>query len=113
MGIWTLITLITAQVGNNILCYVLLVFNMTVFHFCTLEEYYIGTLDLPPLNGVSDGSVPIIGFFLVSGIMGTNKWAMNIRPGEWLHIEGIKELTIGQIIIMPSIAAGILYFCLV
>ena len=68
---------------------------MTSFHFATLEEYYVGTLDLPPLNGVSDGSIPIIIFFFVSGVMGTEKWALNVRPGDWLHIEGIKTLTVG------------------
>lgn len=95
MGIWTIISLITAQIGNNLLCYVLIVLNMTSFHFATLEEYYVGTLDLPPLNGVSDGSIPIIIFFFVSGVMGTDKWALNVRPGDWLHIEGIKTLTVG------------------
>jgi hypothetical protein len=50
--------------------------NMTVFHFATLEEYYTGSLDLPPCNGVSDGSIFIIIFFIVIGAIGDNYLAL-------------------------------------
>ena len=83
---------------------------MTVFHFSTLEEYYIGTLDLPPLNGVSDGSIIIIGFYLACGIIDNSKMALNVRPGEWLQIDGIKTLTVGQIMVLPCLISGMLYF---
>ena len=40
------------------------------FYFATLEEYYTGALYLPTFNGVSDGSVLIIGVDIATGIMG-------------------------------------------
>lgn len=101
MGLQTIIFFIVAQVGNNKLCYLNIVISMAGFHFCTLEEYYLGILELPPLNGVSDGSIIIIIFYIVNGIIGNEKMALNVRPGEWLHIDGIKQLTVGQIFVFP------------
>jgi len=54
---------------------------MAAFHFSTLEEYYLGILELPPLNGVSDGSIVIILFYIATGIIGNEKMALNVRPG--------------------------------
>jgi ethanolaminephosphotransferase len=90
MGLQTIIFLIVAQIGNNKLSYITIIVNMSAFHFSTLEEYYLGILELPPLNGVSDGSIIIILYFIACGIVGNEKMALNVRPGEWLHIDGIK-----------------------
>ena len=87
--------LIVLRAGNNSLSWFLLTLNLTVFNFATLEEYYTGSLDLPPMNGVSDGSVLIIGLYLAIGIVGSDKMALNVRPGDWMHIEGIKSMTPG------------------
>ena len=87
--------LIVLRAGNNSLSWFLLTLNLTVFNFATLEEYYTGSRDLPPMNGVSDGSVLIIGLYLALGIVGSDKMALNVRPGEWMHIEGIKSMTPG------------------
>lgn len=38
------------------------------FHFCTLEEYYIGGLYLGIGNGVTDGSLLLISIFIIQGI---------------------------------------------
>lgn len=46
------------------------------FHFCTLEEYYIGGLFLGPFNGVTDGSAALILIFFATGIAGTDFWAI-------------------------------------
>lgn len=80
---------------------------MTAFHFSTLEEYYLGILELPPLNGVSDGSIIIILYYIGCGIVGNEKMALNVRPGEWLHIDGIKQLTVGQIFVLPMLISGV------
>jgi hypothetical protein len=37
----------------------------------------------------------IIGLYLAIGIVGSDKMALNVRPGEWMHIEGIKSMTVG------------------
>ena len=82
---------------------------MTAFHFGTLEEYYLGILELPPLNGVSDGSLLVVSYYLAAGIIGADKMSMPVRPGEWLHIPGIVELTVGQIICLVPSAGCALY----
>lgn len=38
------------------------------FHFCTLEEYYVGGLYLGLGNGVTDGSVILVAIFIMQGI---------------------------------------------
>jgi hypothetical protein len=53
------------------------------FHFATLNEYYVGTLHLPVCNGVSDGSVAIIVFMIITGFIGPGIWATPIVNGEW------------------------------
>lgn len=68
---------------------------MTAFHFGTLEEYYLGILELPPLNGVSDGSLLMVAFYLAAGIIGTEKMSIPVRPGEWMHVPGVPQLTSG------------------
>jgi len=54
-------------VGNNFITFLGIVSVYAAFHFATLEEYYTGTLYLPPLNGVSDGSIVIILATFISG----------------------------------------------
>ena len=98
-GLQALIALRVLQCGNNFLSYAMLVTAMAGFHFATIEEYYVGTLYLPPCNAVSDGSVLVIGMFLFSGIIGNDFWVKEVVDGSWMNIEGIEELTIGQIVI--------------
>lgn len=38
-----------------------------------LDEYYKGIMVLPPGNGISDGSVILISFYLIMGMVG-NGW---------------------------------------
>ena len=98
-GFQALIALRTLQCGNNFLSYCMLIMAMAAFHFTTLEEYYVGTLKLPVCNAVSDGSLPIIVMYLVTGILGNDIWVVGICDGTWMNIEGIEELTLGQILI--------------
>jgi hypothetical protein len=63
------------QVGNGpVILWIMLAVTQS-FHFCTLEEYYIGGLFLGPFNGVTDGSAGIIGIFIATGITGNAFWA--------------------------------------
>ncbi len=62
--------------GDNFISPLLVFACVANFHFATLEEYYLGELTLPVCNGVSDGSFAIIGFTLLSAMIGTsNFWA--------------------------------------
>jgi ethanolaminephosphotransferase len=70
------------QVGNGTVILWILVAVTQSFHFCTLEEYYIGGLYLGPFNGVTDGSAAIIGIFLITGIFGYDCWLASFNiPG--------------------------------
>lgn len=67
------------QVGDNFISPFLVFACVANFHFATLEEYYLGELTLPVCNGVSDGSVAIIGMTLFSALIGgSNFWATPI-----------------------------------
>ena len=44
------------------------------FYFSTLEEYYTGGLFLGLGNFITDGSVVVIGLYIVMGIWGNNFW---------------------------------------
>ena len=81
---------------------------MAAFHFTTLEEYYVGTLKLPVCNAVSDGSLLIILLYLVTGITGNWIWTIHICDGTWLNIDGIEELTLGQIFVVCMCGMSVL-----
>ena len=83
------------QCGNNFISYLMVVMAMASFHFATLEEYYVGTLKLPPCNAVSDGSIMLILMYIITGILGNQIWVKPICDGSWLNIEGITDLTLG------------------
>jgi len=86
------------SIGNNALCFLGLIVVYACFHFATLEEYYIGTLRLPVCNGVSDGSVIMIGFYIFTGIIGADFWMTTPCTGEcglWLGINGVSTLNWG------------------
>ena len=64
--------------GNNFITFFGVVTIYAAFHFATLEEYYTGTLYLPPLNGVSDGSIVIIIATFISGCTTNAFWASEV-----------------------------------
>lgn len=75
--------------GQSVLWIVLAITQS--FHFCTLEEYYIGGLYLGPFNGVTDGSAPLIAIFLLTGITGNDIWLT-----EFTLFSEIGPLSISQ-----------------
>jgi hypothetical protein len=40
------------------------------FYFVTMEQYYTGEMNFPPINGVDEGSVVILICCIVSGFYG-------------------------------------------
>ena len=84
------------QVGDNLIAKLLLVFTCMVFHFVTIEHYYVGELILPAINGVSDGAVGIFLLCMYTAYVGNNWWATLICDGRWLNINGVEDLTLGQ-----------------
>jgi hypothetical protein len=55
--------------------YDLLIKNIAVtpFYFVTLEQYYTGEMNFPPINGVEEGSIAILGCAIASGWYGNVK----------------------------------------
>jgi len=71
---------------------------MANFYFGTLEEYYFGELTLYPCNGVTDGSVAIIGLTVLMAFLGgSNLWATPIYDVSSWNIRGLTIMTIGQV----------------
>lgn len=83
------------QVGDNLIAKIMMMCVYSAFHFVTLEEYYSGYLYLPIFNGVSDGSIAIVGLSFLTATVGNNVWATPVIDGTWLKIDGVTELTIG------------------
>lgn len=77
------------------------------FHFSTLEEYYTGGLFLGPGNGISDGSVGIVGIFIVLGMFG-NEWTQGIVFGETRLVDVIIfGVTLANLVIIILCVRGI------
>jgi len=77
------------------------------FHFSTLEEYYTGGLFLGPGNGISDGSVGIIGIFIILGMFG-NEWTQGIVFGETRLVDVIVVgVTLANLVIIILCVRGI------
>lgn len=84
-------------VGNNPIIIMIMVGGMGVFHSTTLEEYYLGTLVLPILNPVSDGSALICCALIFTGSIGNEFWSIEACDGTWLRIPNLPTLNRGQI----------------
>lgn len=52
--------------------------SQTPFFFATLEEYYTGALFLPVGNGITDGSVVLIGINVIAGVWGCEIFTQSV-----------------------------------
>jgi len=72
---------------------------MLAFYFATWEEYYVGSLDLPIINGANEGVLALMLMLVASGIFGCEMWTYNLG--------GVKA---GEIVFFCFIAMGIFTF---
>ena len=86
MGLQCLIMTRCLQGGNSTPTIIANILAISSFHFSTLEEYYCGGLYLGVGNGVTDGSVGIIGLFIYLGMFG-NDWTTNTAFGVWTYAD--------------------------
>mmetsp|Transcript_26257 Transcript_26257/g.18623 ORF Transcript_26257/g.18623 Transcript_26257/m.18623 type:complete len:201 (+) Transcript_26257:171-773(+) len=93
--IQTLINLAMVQCGNNNIALMTLLTAYFAFHLATLEEYYVGTLYLPVVNAVSEGSLLLLLLTLVSGIIGNGFWATQLIDVTNAEIPGMTFITLG------------------
>jgi len=50
------------------------------FYFVTMEQYYTGEMNFPPINGVDEGSIVITLCAFVTGIIGNKKlWTQTVN----------------------------------
>jgi ethanolaminephosphotransferase len=95
------------QLGNGPIIMLILMGTTQSFHFCTLEEYYIGGLFLGPFNGVTDASAMIISFFIFTGIFGTGFWAYLVTLPFYGQQMKVCEIIAWTIIITQIIAVAL------
>lgn len=72
------------------------------FYAATLEEYYCGRLDLPLLNGVSDGCIFIYAIGLISAFMGISAWQTKLFFNLTMTEIFVITLSAGSIITVTS-----------
>ncbi len=68
------------------------------FYFATLEVYYVGKLDLPVINAVSDGCVLVFAICILSAITGSYICHKRVGSSMWRTI-AIGGVTRGQLIL--------------
>lgn len=73
-----------------------------IFHFCTLEEYYVGGLFLPFGNPISDGSLLYFITMAVPAIMGNDIFVAECFAANFFY-EGSPRLTAVDLIIPFSV----------
>lgn len=95
-----LISLRCMQVGNNLFAYAVIVTLMASFYYATLEQYYVGTMRLPMINAVSEGTVIGTGVYIFTGIYGNAIWVTPCLDITWVGIAGVSQMTLGQVVIL-------------
>lgn len=76
------------QVGNNPFSLFSILLVAVPFYFATLESYYIGGVNLPEFNAVTDGSLVYLGMCVLCSIQGYD-WLVTpiiygLRPSQFL-----------------------------
>ncbi len=59
------------------------------FFLCTLEEYFLDSLDLPCINGVNEGVLLVAGTFVFTAIVGQDFWLTNIHGNGFFRYNQI------------------------
>lgn len=62
------------QLGNSPYLLVPMSVGSYPFFYATLEEYYVGSLNLPCVNGPNEGCFLIVLIYLASAILGNDIW---------------------------------------
>jgi len=74
VGVVGLFCMKTMQLGDTLFNFFLICVITLTFHAYTIEEYWVGTMQLGRLNAVSDGSIWLISLFIFMGIFGNGFW---------------------------------------
>mmetsp|Transcript_18530 Transcript_18530/g.28459 ORF Transcript_18530/g.28459 Transcript_18530/m.28459 type:complete len:175 (+) Transcript_18530:294-818(+) len=80
VGIQGLLMIRCLLISDNVFIYLCMCIICLTFHGYTLEEYWVGWLKLGRFNAVSDGSVLVIGHYLILAYFGNTFWADILIP---------------------------------
>lgn len=69
------------RIGNNWYLIVSMLMTMAQFYMATLEEYFVGGLFLPIINGVNEGLWLVIGVLVMTFIFGDDIWVKDTLIG--------------------------------
>lgn len=105
MGFQAMIVTKCIQIGNNMKAIFAVGLPCASFYFSTLEEYYTGGLFLGPGNGVTDGSVAVIGINVVMFFIGNDFWAEPLGDSGML-----KEFTYSDVMFYTILSIQICTF---
>ena len=93
--------------ADNIWMYIAFVFLYQIFFLMTLEEYFYGSLDLPIINAVNEGSTGICLFLILGAFMGNEVYhtevIWNIKIYQWLFIFLYTYLGLNSIYLLIKI----------
>ena len=68
------------------------------FYFVTMEQYYTGEMNFPPINGVDEGSILITGLSFITAYYGNVElWAQEIEIpgiGKTVPNQGLAKLVL-------------------
>eukprot|EP01006_Ploeotia_vitrea_P038287 TRINITY_DN66224_c8_g3_i2.p1 TRINITY_DN66224_c8_g3~~TRINITY_DN66224_c8_g3_i2.p1 ORF type:complete len:462 (+),score=36.17 TRINITY_DN66224_c8_g3_i2:82-1386(+) len=90
----TLTSCSVMQMGPSWKSFALLASPAVVFYFNTWEEYYIGSLVLPPINGATEGLLIAVGLYF---------WTAYVGVGWWLN---------SILVPVPNFVASLIDWCL-
>ena len=82
IGIMVTITAKCIGINNPMLLFLYIFECVGLFYFGTLEEYYVGGLHLPVGNGITDGSLPLLSFYMVWYFIGNEFMQVEVLAGN-------------------------------
>lgn len=82
------------NMGDNLMTLCFIAGSNAIFHFATLEEYYVGGLWLGPFNCITDLCFPLIALWFYCGAFG-NEWTQTeIKFTAGLLFDDMKALQV-------------------
>jgi len=101
-GVAPLIFARVAQIGDNFIAKFFFMSIYQTFYLMTLEHYYKGILTMPMINGVSDGAIWICCACMYSAYKGNNFWTQPVYDAQWMGLDGVEWITLGQALILAT-----------
>ena len=89
------------NMGDSVYTMVLIVGANAIFHFCTLEGYYLGGVFLGKFNAITDLSVGVIGICIYVGFFGNELFTNTLIP-EGTLFSFQPDLSLNNVLMIVS-----------